>query len=105
MPRGCINQIKEYERDWARDTEGGEANSHSFGWGNPKEINYFEDNIKKYFQNSKRLWTGLIWPRTRARVRLLLGLRWKFGFYNMGGGGISGLAEELVTSKEELFGS
>jgi len=55
MPRKCINQIKEYERGRACDTEGGEANEHSFGWGNPKEVNYLEDNIKKHFKNSKRL--------------------------------------------------
>jgi len=57
------------------NTWGGEANAHSFGWGNPKEINYIEDNIKNYFKNSKRLWTGLIWLRTRTRVRLLFGMR------------------------------
>jgi hypothetical protein len=47
----------------------------------------------------------VIWLRTRARVRLLLGMQWKFKLYNMwkGGGRISGLAEELVVSKEEMW--
>jgi hypothetical protein len=52
------------ERVLVGEPEGGRP------FGKPRSI--WEDNIKNNLKNMMRAWTGLIWPRIRAVVNMVM---------------------------------